>query len=408
MSGADKPQVFLSYAHDDLVTVRKLFAALEERKVNVWFDKVHLGPGKWLPQISKAIAKSRYFVFCMSAAALRKIGDSAGFVDTELQKAYDIAMAQDEARFTIIPLRLEEELSHGDHRLSIFQQYDLFDDWDGEVDRLAAHLGGEPLASRVTEEAQSEEEQLLQSVLAKAVTAYVNKHYDDALPLIEKAVTLKPGDADAWYVKGVTLGHLGRHEDALRALDQALALNDTHALASVNKATVLFMLGRYEEAVTAHERAAVLDPGNFIPWVGKGLALEQLGRTEASLEAFEKALAINPDDGISWSGKGRALAARDRHEAAQRAFQVAVERLPQDSAVWVARAKSLIKLDRNEEALKNFEKALTISPDDSHAWAARAGYCSICSDTRTPWRRTRGLWRSSRGLLTHGCGRAAR
>ncbi len=166
MSDVDKPHVFLSYAHDDLLTVRKLYASLKQRKVRVWFDKVDIGPGKWLPQISKAIAKSRYFIFCMSAAALRKIGDSPGFVETELQNAFDIAMAQPEANFTIIPLRLEKELSHGDHRLSIFQQYDLFADWDEEIDRLAVHLGGQPLASRITVKAQSEEEQLLQSVLA--------------------------------------------------------------------------------------------------------------------------------------------------------------------------------------------------------------------------------------------------
>ena len=46
MSDVDKPQVFLSYAHDDLVTVRKLHASLKERKVKVWFDKVDLGPGR--------------------------------------------------------------------------------------------------------------------------------------------------------------------------------------------------------------------------------------------------------------------------------------------------------------------------------------------------------------------------
>ena len=46
MNGADKSQVFISNAQDDLVTVRKLYASLNARKVNVWFDKANIGPGK--------------------------------------------------------------------------------------------------------------------------------------------------------------------------------------------------------------------------------------------------------------------------------------------------------------------------------------------------------------------------
>ena len=201
-------------------------------------------------------------------------------------------------------------------------------------------LGGEPLSSDVTEEAQSEEEQLFQSILAKAATAYVNQQYDEALPLIEKAITLKPATLTPGTSKGVTLGHLGRHEDALRALNQALALNDTHALAAVNKGMILSMLGRYEEAITAHERAAVLDPGNFFRgwervwlwsnWAVRKLLWRHLRRRSPSIRTTAS----------RGRAKGERWPALDRHEAAQRAFQVAVERLPQDSAVWVARAKT--------------------------------------------------------------------
>ena len=65
MSTSEPPQVFLSYAHDDIDTVRKLNADLKERRVNVWFDKDSLAPGRWKTQIQKAIPKSRYFLFVL-------------------------------------------------------------------------------------------------------------------------------------------------------------------------------------------------------------------------------------------------------------------------------------------------------------------------------------------------------
>jgi len=40
-----KELTFLSYAHNDLEKVRKVHDGLKKREVDVWFDKVDLGPG---------------------------------------------------------------------------------------------------------------------------------------------------------------------------------------------------------------------------------------------------------------------------------------------------------------------------------------------------------------------------
>jgi hypothetical protein len=136
-----RPLVFLSYARKDVETARRLHHDLEQRDVALWFDQTDLGPGKWKAQIFRAIRRSRYFIICLSSAALRQTGDEPGFQDTELTEAYNIAVDQDEAHFTIVPIRLED-CARGDHRLSQFQQFDLFGDWEGALDRLAVFLGG--------------------------------------------------------------------------------------------------------------------------------------------------------------------------------------------------------------------------------------------------------------------------
>ena len=147
MSFSDKPQVFLSYAHDDLDKVRRLYHDLKKRDVNLWFDKEDLGPGRWKTQIEKAIPKSRYFLFCISKNALRKTSNGIGFVEDELQFAYEIARAQDERNFTIIPVRLDDS-GHGDHRLSSFQQVDLFENWDHGVNQLALQVQGTSITNK--------------------------------------------------------------------------------------------------------------------------------------------------------------------------------------------------------------------------------------------------------------------
>ena len=158
-TSSTSPQVFLSYAHEDLETVRRIHEDLILRDVNVWFDKIKLGPGKWKPQILRAIRQSRYFLICLSQAALNKMGDQPGFQDSELNDAYNIAVDQDEALFTIIPLRLEN-CDRGDNRLSQYQQFDLFSDWDKIIDRLAVHMGGRSLKYAMSDDRTEKEKQV--------------------------------------------------------------------------------------------------------------------------------------------------------------------------------------------------------------------------------------------------------
>ena len=85
---AKRKQVFISYAHENLETVENVILGLKKRNLRVWFDKEHLAPGKWKPQIVKAITRSRFFLIFISNAALHKTGEEPGFQDNELQAAY--------------------------------------------------------------------------------------------------------------------------------------------------------------------------------------------------------------------------------------------------------------------------------------------------------------------------------
>src|SRR5215469_15386076 len=106
LAGAAK--VFLSYAHEDLIQVTRVYEGLAARGLDVWFDREHLRPGTWRPQIIRAITQSRYFVACLSRAALRRLKSDPGFQETELATAYRIAFEQAENRFAIVPIRLED------------------------------------------------------------------------------------------------------------------------------------------------------------------------------------------------------------------------------------------------------------------------------------------------------------
>jgi tetratricopeptide (TPR) repeat protein len=207
-------RVFLSYAHENLEMVLDIYSGLKKRGLDVWFDKEDLGPGLWKRKIEKAIPKCRYFVICISQAALKKTGDKTpGFQDDELQQAYEIARVQPEDAFTIVPVRLEE-CGRGDHRLSPYQQYDLFNDFETKLDHLAVNLGGKSLSDSSAKDTRTEDDKLYDSLHGKATTFFFANDHENALVFIEAAANLRPDSTATLLAKGILLLSLGNEEEA--------------------------------------------------------------------------------------------------------------------------------------------------------------------------------------------------
>ena len=273
MAKPNRDRVFLSYAHEDLGTVRRIYAGLKERQLNVWLDKEDLSPGRWKPAITKAIAQSRFFVICISQAALKKTGeDEPGFQDEELNTAYNIAQEQPNKEFAIVPVRLED-CDRGDHRLTAFQQYDLFPDFEIGLDKLAVALGGISLADAAAHDERTEEEKIIEAIQGRASAAYYANNFTKALTLLDSILVIKPDDAKAGFNKGAVFDSLGRFEDALAAYNKALELKPDDADSWHNKGTVLESLGRFEEALAAYDKVLKIKPDyarleqqRFHPW----------------------------------------------------------------------------------------------------------------------------------------------
>lgn len=256
-----KPQIFLSYASENLDMVRKVYEGLVKRQLNVWFDKEHLGPGKWKPQIERAIRRCRYFIICLSNAAIRKTGDEPGFQDHELNEAYEIARNQPEQEFTIIPVRIED-CHRGDHRLSTNQQYDLFPDLELGLDKLVVHIGGVSLSDPKAKDERTKNEKLQAILFAKALSEHFAGRSNHSISLLNSLLDLSPDLSVAWVNKGVFLDTTGKHLEAIQAYDKALSLNPNLASAWQNKALTLWESGRHEEALQAYDQTLKIKPGD--------------------------------------------------------------------------------------------------------------------------------------------------
>jgi anti-anti-sigma regulatory factor len=138
-------RVFLSYALEDKLRVRKLSVDLSAHGVDVWVDEQKLVLGHdWKREISRAIRSVDVFIVCLTPLSVNK----RGYFQKEIREALDVADEQPEGAIFIIPARLEP--CAVPDRLARWQWVDL---WQAEgttqlvraLSKRAVDVGASPL-----------------------------------------------------------------------------------------------------------------------------------------------------------------------------------------------------------------------------------------------------------------------
>ncbi len=133
---AAQPTVFVAYAVEDLVVVRRLSEALRAKGCSPWLDKDRLMPGQnWVQGIERAIADADAVVACFSPRSVSK----RGMFQSELRHALACAEMRPLDEVFLLPVRLEQ-CSLPRTIAGRVQYVDLFPDWDRGVKRLARSI----------------------------------------------------------------------------------------------------------------------------------------------------------------------------------------------------------------------------------------------------------------------------
>ena len=97
--------------------------------------------------------------------------------------------------------------------------------------------------------------------VAKAILAYENAQYDQALRLLNQALEIEPENIEALYYKGLTLNAQQKPEDAVAVLEQAYALNPTDTAIQFQLGVTYFTLQRYDKAEPLLTKVFTEEPG---------------------------------------------------------------------------------------------------------------------------------------------------
>ena len=209
---------------------------------------------------------------------------------------------------------------------------------------------------------------------------------EPALPFFKTALEANPSNTQFWYSHIVALIKLERLVDAKSVLDQAKSkgikgadfdqleqkLNDTNKALAIkpddadayyNMGNVLQKQSKLEEAIEAYRKALAIKPDYADAHNNMGYALQVQGNLEAAIEAYCKALAINPDYALAYYNMADALQAQGNLKEAIEAYSKALAMKPDYVAAYYNMANAFQAQGNLKEAIEAYGKALAIIPD---------------------------------------------
>src|SRR5579872_3756902 len=154
-------------------------------------------------------------------------------------------------------------------------------------------------------------------MLWKVLSVALLRQGRDALPALERAVELLPGDPETHLNLGIALAGAGKCAEAVASFRQALALSPDCLEALNHLAALLRALGEREEALSLRRRALELDPRRAEHHCELGGVLFDLRRLDEAAAAFRAALELQPANAEALIGLASALRMRGRTAEAE-------------------------------------------------------------------------------------------
>lgn len=193
-------------------------------------------------------------------------------------------------------------------------------------------------------------EELADRLTTDASAAFARDRNDRALELLERAIAICSGWADAHEATGVILGRIGRHREAIEAMQRLLEIDPSSVMAHTNLSLFHNQLGDKETAEHHLAMATRLSMG-VAPAVTDDDERQNEEDDRRRREAmFLQVLEIDPDDALANFGLGEIALERER-------FAAAVEHLEKAIAGDPTHAAAILALGAAREAQGNSDLA---------------------------------------------------
>ena len=114
-----------------------------------------------------------------------------------------------------------------------------------------------------------------------------------ALKDFNKAISIRPDNAQAYYNRGLLYQVEGQHGFAIDDFTTAIGLSTDQAAPFVARGLSYIAVKKYKDAASDLDQAVGIDPQNVQAWTSRGLAYERLGDKQKAAGSYARAMNID-------------------------------------------------------------------------------------------------------------------
>jgi protein O-GlcNAc transferase len=185
---------------------------------------------------------------------------------------------------------------------------------------------------------------------------------DQALPLLARAVSCCPNNAEFHCNLGLALAAHRRFDEALAEYDKSVALRAGYANPLNHRGTALFNLGRADEAIVSYRRALALRPDDVDTLQNLGCVLLVAGQVDEAIELHRKAVALRPQSPRTHSNLALDLDSSGQSEEAIAELQKAVQLAPTNAEMHNNLGYVLKDAGQLDQAIASYDRAIACDP----------------------------------------------
>ena len=182
-----------------------------------------------------------------------------------------------------------------------------------------------------------------------AAICLMQSRHDKSIPLLRKALQLKPNYPEAHNNLGVALKEQGDLTAAIASYKNALQLKPNHPEAHNNLGTALKEQGDLNAAIASYNNALQLKPNHPETHYNLGVALQEQGDLDEALINHKRALELDPKNSKAFYGIGLVQAVQGNLKDSKNSFLKSIELNPSNTA-------ALLELSRNIESIEDSNK----------------------------------------------------
>jgi len=200
-------------------------------------------------------------------------------------------------------------------------------------------------------------------------------YYQDAVEAFDKAISINPDIAIAYYARGLALRDWGKYPEALASFDLATQKKDKFYEAWRERANMLaYYLHQESEALASINRAIELNQNDFALYLSQGDILARLKRYPDAIDAYNQAIGLNPQP-LSYIIRGQVRFKMGDEPGAIADYNKAIELSPKSSDAYIERAVfRYSRLKDVEGGEADFAEAIKLKPDYYQAYYRRGNF----------------------------------